>query len=82
MSRRRYGDNKVGVGTDVKGGKVGLKWKIVVAFIVGLLFWLRFHYCYHPVINPGDEQLAKPDSVEQSIPVDNPPVEHPPGPKP
>lgn len=58
---RRYGDYKLGS----KQKNHGMWWKLLVAAVVALLFWARYQYCHHPVINPTETPTPAKSGVER-----------------
>ncbi len=61
-----------------KGAKVGPMVKMGIFTIVALLFWLRYHYCYHPVLNrvgphpAAQTETAAPPQPDSPTPVPDP----------
>jgi len=38
--------------------------KVGVLVAAALLFWYRYHYCHHPVLNPMEQPPTQPSQTE------------------
>jgi len=46
--------------------KVKLRYKLIIFVVVAFAFWMRFHYCEHPILNPDKDATAQIPSATET----------------
>ncbi len=45
--------------------KIKLRYKLIIFIVVAFAFWMRFHYCEHPILNPDKDATAETPSAAE-----------------